>query len=119
MKLTIVKSCIDDWWVIERAEHDNTRWIERINHDTYGCDYHMYSGRFSDYADVEGPTSEMLEIARAIKDRGSESFKRCAVQVLGDKVFFESPRNSERPGECTLAEADDLANEILWKLTSA
>ena len=60
-----------------------------------------------------GPvTAEMLAIAAAIETRGRFSAKRCAVWFVGDRAFFESPRNSQEPGVVTLADADDLAREI-------
>lgn len=104
---------LSDWYVIELKEHDDKVWVEptlhggRLNH----------SGRFSD-ADVEGSKEEMLSIAAAIKARGSESFKRCAVRVNGDDVFFWSPRNSQRQGHVTLAIADALADEIITVLNN-
>jgi len=113
MKLTIQRSAFDsDWWVIERAEHNNTRGLGV--HPTLGCTMLMYSGRISD-ADVEGTGEEMRAIAKAIKERAGVRFKRCAVNVWAeaDRVEFCSPRNSTVDGECTLAEADELADLIL------
>lgn len=108
-KLTLRKSdWLDDWYVIELAEHDGKVWLEPREH---GASLN-HSGRFSD-ADVEGTKEEMLSIAAAIKLRTSESFKRCAVRVNGDDVFFWSPRNSQRQGHVSLAVADELADKMV------
>lgn len=115
MRLTVRKSDrLDDWWVIERAEHDGRKWMERTE---YGMALRC-SSRFSD-ADVEGTAAEMLAIADAIKSRGGAAFGRCSVEVDGDVARFNSPRNSMEDGECTLAEADELAAEILAKCGGA
>jgi hypothetical protein len=109
MELTIVKSeHMDDWYLIERAEHDGREWIEQIgpNASTLRC-----SSRFSD-ADVEGHGCEMLAIADAIDAKASEHFKRCAVDVNGDEVRFWSPRNSQEDGVVTYDEAKRLAEKI-------
>lgn len=109
MKLAIQKSeHMPDWYLIERAEHDGSMWIQPVSE---GCARFMSSARFSD-ADVEGTGAEMLAIAKAIEARESEEFKRCAVEVLDDGVHFWSPRNSRENGVCSLAEADELAAAI-------
>lgn len=108
MKLTIRKSeWLDDWYVIERAEHDGRKWLEPIEGVTNGRAF-MHSGRISD-ADVEGTRAEMLDIARAIKERGYCYHKRCAIQVDGYRAWFWSPRNSQRRAEVPLHRADALA----------
>jgi hypothetical protein len=113
-KLTLRKSdWLTDWYLIELAEHDDKTWLEPRAHGAAL----MHSGRFSD-ADVEGEKQEMLAIAAAIKARGSESFKRCAVRVNGEDVFFWSPRNSQRQGHTTLAIADELADYIIERLNN-
>lgn len=81
---------IDDWYV-----------IEGINTD----------------ACIEGTAEEMLQIAKAIENRGRESFRRCAVNVNGNDAILYSPRNSEYPGTCSLIEADDLVKQIRLLLT--
>jgi hypothetical protein len=106
-RLTLRKGFLDDWWIIERAEHDGREGI------TDGMYWH--SARISD-ADVEGGASEMLAIAEAIRARGNFSAKRCAVEVDGDRVAFRSPRNSQTDGIVSLAVADALADEILAEL---
>jgi hypothetical protein len=110
VKLT-VKDAGNDWWVIERAEHNGGSWFERT---PYGMAF-MTASRFSD-ADVEGTGTEMLDIAAAIENRSRESHKRCAVDARTEPVRFCSPRNSQRDGECSLAEADALAAEIREKV---
>jgi hypothetical protein len=79
VELTIVKSAhMDDWYLIERAEHDGREWVEKKRP---GVSVLMCSSRFSD-ADVEGYGGEMLTIADAIESRGSTSFKRRRPRVL-------------------------------------
>lgn len=109
MKLAIIKSKhLDDWWLIERAEHDGRHWLQST---AYGMAF-MSSSRIGN-ADVEGSGGEMLAIAEAIVARKDESFTRCAVRFDGERVFFRSPRNTSEEGEpCTLAEADELAAAI-------
>jgi len=110
MRLTIRKSdWTDDWWLIERAEHDGRVWMEPVAPHVMAL---RTSSRFSD-ADVEGYGSEMLAIAAAITARSSFRAKRCAVEVMGDVVAFRSPRNSQEDGIVTLAEADEIAAEIV------
>lgn len=115
MKLTIRKTYLDDWYVIERAAHDGKEWFEPIP----GGFSLQCSSRFSD-ADVEGTSAEMLAIAKAIRERRPESFKRCAVRPCGEGMMaFCSPRNSQEDGVVTIADADDLADEIEKTLAAA
>lgn len=108
-ELTVVhQEHMDDWWTIERAEHDGREWLENIGPNAMAL---RCSSRISD-ADVEGYSTEMHALADAIEARGSESFKRCAVEVKGDVVEFSSPRNSRRSGSCSLEEADRLVTKI-------
>lgn len=102
---------LDDWFTIERAEHDGRHWMEPTEYGSRLC----YSGRVSD-ACVEGPAAHMLGLAAAILQRGRESFKRCAVDATKEPVKLWSPRNSERPGECSYAEAEALARAIVAEL---
>lgn len=110
MKLTI-RPCesLGDWYVIERAEHDGRVWFEETGPNSMSL---RASARFSD-ADVEGTRAEMLMIADAIQFRTSASFRRCSVDATAEPVRFNSPRNSQVDGTCSLAEADELAEEIL------
>jgi hypothetical protein len=113
MNLTLKKSeFLDDWYVIERAEHDGKEWFEKTGPNTMTL---RCSSRFSD-ASVEGTSGEMLVLANAIEKRTTASFRRCAVNATEEPVRFWSPRNSEVDGECSLAEADELAKEIIKKL---
>jgi len=100
-----------DWYVIERAVHDGRSWIEPTK---YGSSLRL-SSRFGD-ADVEGSAFEMCEIAKAIEQRETVSFKRCSVDASSEPVRFCSPRNSQVDGECSLAEADELVTLIRSKL---
>lgn len=109
MKLTVKKSeHLDDWYLIERAEHDGRIWTEEVEPDMHVL---RCSSRFSD-ADVEGHATEMLAIADAIEKRGEASFKRCAVDARCEQVTFRSPRNSEEDGVVPYADALALAAEI-------
>lgn len=109
MKLRLVKcDGMDDWYSIERAEHDGREWVEQT---APNCLDFMCSCRVSD-ADVEGTREEMLAIADAIRERRYVGFKRCAVDFKGEEVHLWSPRNSTKPGVVSLADADDLAEQI-------
>jgi|GEM_PF-7039520 len=112
-KLTLVKcDGFEDWYTIERAEHEGRQWMKPIGPHSMAL---MCSSRISD-ADVEGTRAEMLEIAKAIRERKSAWFKRCAVSFNDGSAWFESPRNSTLAGSCALGEADELAAEIEAKL---
>lgn len=116
IKLTIRKSSDDwDWYVIERAEHDGRTWFEPTGPRSMSL---RCSSRISD-ADIEGTAEDMLEIAKAIRDRGQFSARRCAVVVSGNEVEFWSPRNSRQPGVTDLAAADELAGLIEQRLAPA
>jgi hypothetical protein len=106
----VLRNCdwMDDWYVIERAEHDGRSWMEPMGDN---CFAYQCSSRISD-ADVEGSGAEMLAIATAIESRGNERFKRCAVSFESDGVHFCSPRNSQRDGVVSAEDADDLARQI-------
>lgn len=114
--LTIRKSDdIDDWYVIERAEHDGRQWLEKTE---YGYSF-MTSARIGN-ADVEGTRDEMLAIAKAVEDRTDFHAGRCAVEFdSGAGQFqFSSPRNSIHADAHTTAVADALAAEIRALLES-
>lgn len=109
MTLTMRKSeWLDDWYVIEKTEHEG---VQRIVSDGPGVSHLFCSSRISD-ADVEGRASEMLALADAIERREIETFKRCAVDARTDRVQLWSPRNSQRPGIVSRADADALAAQI-------
>lgn len=106
MNLTLRKSkYLDNWYIIERAEHNHTQWLEKDSPNSYSL---RNSARFSD-ADIEGTDAEMLCIADAIENRSEVSFSRCSVKIIDNKAYFDSPRNSTFCGEASLDEADDLA----------
>ncbi len=109
-KVNLVSS-MDDWYCIEHAVHDGRHWLEPIA----GGAALRYSGRISD-ADVEGTADDMLCLAKAIRDRGGHSEKRCAVDATGDRVLLWSPRNSMANASITWEAADDLASQIESKL---
>jgi hypothetical protein len=105
----------EDWFLIERAEHDGRRWYE-----TYDDEPEILvlrtSARISD-ADVEGTADDMLAIAAAIEERGSYSARRCAVTICDGMVRLHSPRNSSRDGVVSIEDADELAALIRQELT--
>lgn len=101
--LTVRGGSMEDWWLIERKEHDGRTWMER---SSLRC-----SSRISN-ADVEGTGEEMLALAKAIRERGEFSAKRCAAHVKGDRVELLSPRNSTYAASVPLVVADALAAEI-------
>ncbi len=114
MKLKLIKAFLnDDWYTIERAEHENRRWMEPRQIGDMHFTQCMYSGRICD-ADVEGQLYEMVAIADAIRNRLNESFKRCSVEFDETNNTYKlcSPRNSEEEAVVTLEEADDLASQI-------
>jgi hypothetical protein len=115
MKLKLRK-CDDDWYVIERNDHDNRTWIENITAIDDGDDYNssrlMKSSRLSPESDIEGSLSEMLALASAILDFRSIKFRRCAVEAQGNIFAFWSPKNSEYKTFVTFYDAKDLANQI-------
>ena len=115
MKIALQKSdCLDDWYTVERAEHEHRQWMERTGPNSMQL---MDSGRISD-ACVEGTAEEMRALAKAIKARHWASFKRCAVRVEGESAYFCSPRNSTRDAVVPLADADEFADHALAALTT-
>lgn len=108
MDAILVKSdSLDDWYLIERAQHDGRLWMERTEHGHRL----MSSARICD-ADVEGTSDEMIAIALAIRERRSVSFRRCAARLVDDSYELCSPRNSQESARLTLGEADMLAESI-------
>jgi hypothetical protein len=114
MKLTLVKGELDDWYTIERAEHENIREL-RPHPSMKNVTSLYYSGRISD-ACVEGTSLEMMAIARAIAADGEAHFKRCAVKPSGDGFLFWSPRNSMEEAFVPGPDARELADEIKARL---
>lgn len=95
------------WYTIVKVEHEG---ISELRPTSYGAALYL-SERISD-ACVEGSREEMLTLAEAIEKREYESHKRCAVDARTDRVELWSPRNSQRPGIVSRAEADALAAQI-------
>lgn len=120
MKLTITKSdALDNWYLIERAEHDGREWNARTTWGSAFCKSSRICGDavgdtppgFS--ACVEGTAAEMLDIAEAIERRGEVSFTRCSVDARSEPVLIGSPRNGNGvDAEVTRDEADELAAKI-------
>lgn len=111
-----LKRCehMGDWYTIIRAKHDGKEWMDQTSPNSYRF---MSSERLTPEACIEGNTDEMLEVAKAIKKRGSVSFKRVSVHFENDGVHFCSPKNSERDAIVTVEEANELAAQIFAKLT--
>ena len=103
---------MEDWWTVDRAEHDGREWMEETGPNSAGW---MCSSRPSD-ADIEGPSAQMLALAKAIEAGESESFKRCAAVRDGETYKLYSPRNSREPAILTMEEAKALARDMLSKL---
>ena len=99
-----------DWYCIEWAHHDGRSGLRA---EEAGCYSFWHSGRVSD-ADVEGYAEHMRGIAKAIRERGFYSAKRCCVEVHDDgRVELHSPRNSTGGSEFVSYEvALALADEI-------
>lgn len=124
MELTIRKhEDIEDWYIIERAEHDGRRWDAIVNESrmrgTVLCTSARVCGRpvgdtpVGHTADIEGTSYEMREIASAIEFRADEQFKRCGVDARTEPVHIGSPRNDNGfAAMITFAEADELAAKI-------
>lgn len=113
-KITLRRCDLDDWFVIEWAEHDGQMWLEPLGPQAFAL---RSSARIGD-ADVEGTRSEMRRIAEAIEAGQSASAYRCAVQRRDDGNFhLWSPRNSTEPAIITAAQARHLASEI-WRVTA-
>ncbi len=107
--LTIRKSSyIDNWYLIERKKREGVHGL-RIDRDGNGS--YIDSARISD-ADVEGTAAEMRAIASAIEASEFVSYYRCAVDARTPQVRFYSPRNSQRHGIVSRADAVALAQEI-------
>lgn len=107
--LTVVKpDWLEDWYVIEWAEHDGRRWMEEIQPGHLSL---RKSARVGD-ADPEGTAAEMLACADAIENHECVSFRRVAVSVQEDRVEIWSPRNSQHPAEVPYSRALELAHKI-------
>ncbi len=107
-EMTLVKSSLDDWYTIEFKEHDGREWWERTGTNSSSL---RMSCRPSD-ACIEGSADEMKEIAAAIRDKRSVSFKRCEAELAGDEYWLSSPRNSRRHYAASMQTAKHLADEI-------
>lgn len=114
--LTVVKGgSLDDWWLIERAEHDGRQWLERTGPNSMAL---RCSSRITN-ADIEGTSLEMLAVAGAIVGRIQIAFKRVGVNVTAEGVELWSPRNSTYRCRVPYARAMALADEIVVKITKA
>lgn len=102
-----------DWYTIVRSEHDGREWFKPFGHN--GLSFQS-SERLTPDACIEGDASEMLALARAIKDRSSASFKRCAVWFEADGVHFCSPKNSTEDAIIPEADANDFADRVIAEL---
>src|SRR5262245_3282866 len=79
----VLRDSGDDWWVIERANHDGRVWLERDapNAMSLHC-----SARIGN-ADIEGTADEMRRIADAIKSQSNVSHRRCAARTTSEGVL--------------------------------
>lgn len=102
---------MDDWYAIERLEHDGRTWMEPFP----GGAAFMMSARPSD-ACIEGTSAEMLSIAYAINNLETVIYKRCCAVIKETGYHLYSPRNSQTPAILTLEEAKELAADIITKL---
>ena len=75
----------------------------------------MTSERLSPESSIEGDSSEMIEIALAIKLKTNFNLTRCAVNTnKKEKLFYLwSPRNSIYRTEITFEKGKEFANEVL------
>ena len=112
IKLTIRPSSIDNWWVLERLEHDNKIWQESTEYGSRFCT----SGRLEKTTDIEGESEQWKEMAEAIKKGTEYSARRCSVKCLSYGVELESPRNSSEPTLVSWDSAIFLMKEIEKKL---
>lgn len=114
VELTCRKSDgMDDWYVIERKNHDGRVWMEQVS----DIGFSLRSSARLGNADIEGSAFEMQAIAQAIKAKDQANFRRCAVYVRDDgMVEMFSPRNSDGPSIVPYARAEALAEEILAAL---
>jgi hypothetical protein len=112
MKIVLRKSdWIDGWYVIERAEHDGSTWIEPRN----GVLSFQCSSRISD-ADVEGDAKQMRNIVRVIRERGEAHHARCSTgirryfdrykprangEAMYDEVTITTPARPVQPTDTT------------------
>lgn len=100
--------CIDDWYIIEKAEHDGREWLEPFP----GGASLMLSSRISD-ADIEGTGSQMLALAKAVLAGRAFHAKRCAAEPVENRWELWSPRNSQERGSVPDAVARRLAEKIV------
>jgi hypothetical protein len=134
MKLKLVKfddsdrfGGFSDWYIIERADHDNLEWEERIivsdsKNSGYCVNVFCKSARLCGQvnekckgvsASIEGTSYEMKDIASAIEGRYDENHKRCSIEFRNDKAYLGSPRNDNGfQCEIPLEDVDDLAKQI-------
>ncbi len=108
IQLTLRRSELDDWYVIERAHHANQIGLRPGQHGVIA----LWSSARITASDIEGTAREMLTIARAIERQDEASFDRCAVQTFPSGCALWSPRNDEHATLVDFASAEGLAKEI-------
>lgn len=121
----IIRKVHEDFYVIEKENHNNESRVIPIADAPPGSGAWFRDSWISTSC-VEGSTVEMLGIAKAIKNRGSYSAKRCAVLIEDGFAYFYSPRNSwnmgwmppdgDPRGKVMLKFADQLADLIKEEL---
>ena len=121
----------DNYWTIERAEHDGRNWMQPLGpHSSAYC----LSSRLGEpsaepnmhnNADIEGDSYEMMAIAKAIENglafgpghqSAQVSFRRCEAVVTEEGVELMSPRNMRFPVVISHANAKALAEDIREKV---
>ena len=104
---------MDDWYVIQKANHDGRNWFAPIKG---GGQHFMCSSRIGN-ADIEGDKKEMLVLARAILDGEKCAFRRCSVsKPKNGRVHLNSPRNSIGYASVPVEQAHALARQIFFLL---
>lgn len=118
MKIKLKKSeQLNDWYSIVRSEHDGKEWLENVSANICRL---MLSERLSPEASIEGSAFEMIEVAKAIKNKESVYFRRIAVHFINEnECYFYSPRNSQNETYGTIIsfeDANELADQILGRI---
>jgi hypothetical protein len=100
-----------DWYSIIRKEYIPTDWWEQS--EPMSSKYCNSERLIPNDACIEGTKEEMIAIAKAIKNKESVSFKRCAVRFDRQGYYFCSPRNSRKEAFISDEDALEFANEVL------
>jgi hypothetical protein len=114
MKIVLEKSTdLVGWYRIVRETHDGRSWFKREGPNSLSF---QMSERLSPEACIEGVAGEIREVATAILQKRSVSFKRCAVLRTDNGYLFSSPRNSQRAVLISHSDSEDFATKALLAL---